>query len=468
MTTPAQISPLPTPPNDPLAALARDAVARLQAAGHVAYWAGGCVRDLLLSRHPKDYDIATNALPDRVESLFPHSITVGKAFGVVRVPLADPSRRSQTEADAWFEIATFRQDHPYHDGRHPDGVTFADAPMDAARRDFTVNALFYDPVAAQVLDFVGGRADLQLRLIRAVGDPAARFREDHLRLMRAVRFAHTLEFAIEPRTAAAIRENAGLVTRVSAERIRDELTRIFVESRHPGTALKALDDLGLLAPILPEVAALKGQAQPPEYHPEGDVFTHVAMMLDRMNPPTAHLAFAILLHDIGKPPTATVDPTGRIRFNGHAEIGATMARAVLHRLKFSNDDTAAIVEAVQRHMHFMNVKHMKRSTLRTFVGRPNFDMELELHRIDCLSSNGMLDNHARVEEFRRELANEPILPPHWINGRDVMALGIPHGPHVGVWIQRAYEEQLEGRIPSREALLDWLREKIASDLTPDT
>lgn len=438
---------VPPPRDSPLAACSRNVVARLQKAGFTAFWAGGCVRDLLLQRPAKDYDVATNALPEAVCGLFPGSIAVGKAFGVVRVPL---------QGD-WFEVATFRQDHDYRDGRRPESVTFADACMDAERRDFTINALFYDPLTETCWDYVYGRADLDARLIRAVGDPVRRFEEDHLRLLRAVRFMHTLDFAMEPATEEAIRTHAACMTRISAERIRDELSRILTESHRPGDALLSLDALGLLEPILPEVHALKGQAQPPAFHPEGDVLTHTALMLNQMDTRSVPLALSILLHDIGKPPTATVDPDGRIRFNRHATVGAEMAEAILRRLRVSNDDLAAIVGAVRTHMHFVEVPKMKRSTLRTFVGRPHFQLEKELHRIDCLASHGDLRSYEHVQAFQQELANEPALPAPWVTGRDIMDLNIAEGPEVGAWLRRAYEEQLEGRVASRESLLAWLR-----------
>jgi len=437
-------------PDDPLARGSRQAVVRLQQAGHLAYWVGGCVRDLFLGRPPKDYDIATDAHPEQVVALFPQAVQVGKSFGVVRVPIDDH----------WYEVATFRCDHAYHDGRHPESITFTDPRTDAERRDFTVNALFFDPVTAVCHDYVDGRADLTRRLIRAVGDPATRFREDHLRLLRAVRFAATLDFTIEPATADAIRLHAALVASVSAERIRDELVRTLCEARHPGRALRQLDDLGLLVHILPEVVALKHQAQPPEFHPEGDVFTHTAGMLDLMESPTPVLAFAVLLHDIGKPPTATVDETGRIRFNCHADVGADMADAILRRLKFSNDDREAVVGAVRGHMRFQDVPNMRRSTLRTMVGRPHFPMELELHRLDCLGSHHQLGIHAQVRKFQEELASEPALPPPWIRGRDLLTLGIATGPELGKWLRVAYEAQLEGTHPDRDALLAWLVQQL--------
>ncbi len=449
---------LPAPPDDdPLAAGARSITARLQAAGHETYWAGGCVRDLLLGTRPRDYDIATAATPDQVTALFPNARHVGKAFGVTLV--------SQDAHD--YDVATFRQDHAYHDGRHPEGISFTDARTDAERRDFTINALFGDPVAGVCIDYAGGLADLDRRLIRTVGDPAARFAEDRLRLLRAARFTATLAFTLDPPTAAAVRAQARDVCAVSPERIRDELVRLLTESPRPGAALWLLDDLGLLEPILPEVAALKGQAQPPEFHPEGDVFTHTGLMLDQMTPPvTAVLAFAVLLHDIGKPPTAQVAPTGRIRFNGHAEQGAEMADAILQRLRFSNADRDAIVAAVRGHMHFQNVPQMRRATLRRFVGRPHFSVEMELHRLDCLSSHRQLGIYEQIQRFRDELADEPVLPTPWVRGADLIAMGLTPGPTLGQWLRAAYEAQLEGQVPNREALLLWVRQRWAETPPP--
>lgn len=428
---------------------ALEIVRRLKEEGFIAYWAGGCVRDLVLGRSAKDFDIATNAVPDKVMALFPAAVAVGKSFGVVRVPVAGH----------WYEVATFRQDADYQDGRHPSQVTFSDPATDARRRDFTVNALFYDPVRQEVIDYVNGVADIHGKVIRAVGVPAERFKEDHLRMLRAVRFAATLEFVIEPATANAIRATAVRITAISAERIRDELNRLLVEARRAGEAVMCLGELGLLQLILPEVAAMRGVEQPPEYHPEGDVFQHTVIMLNQMKTDDYRLAWSVLLHDVGKPPTAQLKE-GRWRFECHAKVGAEAARAILERFKFSCDDRDAICFMVGNHMRFIDVKNMRRATLRRLVGAPTFHSEMELHRLDCASSHGDLENHEYLMEFRRQLDSEPALPEPWVTGRDIMALGIPEGPEVGVWRKKAYDAQLEGVVEDRETLLAWLRHEI--------
>lgn len=425
---------------------ALEIVRRLKAAGFIAYWAGGCVRDLIMGRNAKDFDIATNAVPDKVMELFPGSVAVGKSFGVVRIPVAGN----------WYEVATFRKDAEYRDGRHPESITFSDPETDAQRRDFTVNALFYDPLEQQVIDYVEGRADIEGGVIRAVGVPADRFREDHLRMLRAVRFAAALGFVIEPATANAIRATAVRMTSISAERIREELNRLLVESRQAGEAILLLKDLGLLQIILPEVATMQGVEQPPEYHPEGDVFQHTIIMLNQMQTDDYRLAWAVLLHDVGKPPTAQFKE-GRWRFECHAKVGADAAKVILERLKFSCDDRDAITFMVGNHMRFIDVKSMRRATLRRLVGASTFLSEMELHRLDCFSSHGDLVNHEYLMEFRRQMESEPVLPAPWVNGRDIIALGIPEGPEVGVWRKKAYDAQLEGIVTDREALLEWLR-----------
>jgi poly(A) polymerase len=438
--------PLPLTVQTPAAQGALEVVRRLQRAGFIAYWAGGCVRDLFMGRAAKDYDIATNAVPDRVLDLFDRAVAVGKSFGVVRVPVGD----------AWYEVATFRQDAPYVDGRHPSAVTFSDPDTDARRRDFTVNALFYDPVLREALDYVGGREDLGRRVIRAVGEPRARFEEDRLRLLRAVRFAATLDFTIEPATAEAIRATAPLITAISAERLRDELSRVLTEARRAGDAVVLLHECGLLKPLLPEVEAMIGTEQPPEYHPEGDVFTHTVLMLNQMRTRDVRLAWAVLLHDVGKPPTAAIKD-GLWRFERHAAVGAEATRAILARFRFSNDDSDAIAFMVGNHMRFIDVKSMRRATLRRLAGAPTFEQELELHRLDCVASHGELENYDYLMEFRRKMDAEPVLPPPWIDGWDLMELGVPRGREVGVWRRKAYDAQLEGAFPDRAALLDWLR-----------
>jgi len=424
-------------------------VQRLKAAGFISYWAGGCVRDLIMGRSAKDFDIATNAVPDRVMEMFPGAVAVGKSFGVVRVPVAGN----------WYEVATFRKDAEYMDGRHPSSITFSDPATDAQRRDFTVNALFYDPIAQQVIDYVGGSADIARRIIRAVGVPADRFREDHLRMLRAVRFAATLGFAIDPATANAIRATAVRISAISAERIREELNRLLVEARQAGEAIVLLKEMGLLQMILPEVAAMAGVEQPPEYHPEGDVFQHTLIMLNQLQTEDYRLAWAVLLHDVGKPPTAQFKE-GRWRFECHAKVGSEATLAILERLKFSCDDRDAIAFMVGNHMTFIDVKSMRRSTLRRLVGAPTFLSEMELHRLDCASSHGDLENHEYLLAFRRQMDSEPVLPAPWITGRDIIALGIPEGPEVGVWRKKAYDAQLEGAVANREELREWLRQEI--------
>ncbi len=433
----------------PLETGARQAVQRLREAGFSALWAGGCVRDLIMERPPKDYDIATNALPEQVVCLFPGSMTVGKAFGVVR------ARVSGHE----YEIATFRKDLAYRDGRHPDGVEFADEPTDARRRDFTVNALFLDPLTGVVHDHIGGQADIAKKMIRAVGNPRARFAEDYLRMMRAARFAATLQFEIDPETFAAIAANAGHILTISIERVQQELTRTLLEAPHPGAAIELLSALGLLKFILPEVEMLRGQEQPPQFHPEGDVWTHTIMMLNSMRRADLHLAYAALLHDIGKPGTARLKD-GRLRFDCHAGVGAQMAGSILKRLRLPNDDIKAVCDCVANHMRFMDVQRMRPATLRRLVGAPTFATELELHRIDCAASHGDMGNYDFLVKFQEELRNQPVLPKPWINGHDLMKLGITDGPEIGRWKQLVYEAQLEGVLTDRDAALAWLRAQM--------
>ncbi len=452
MSTGPVITPLAVPAGTPLQAGAAEVARRLRTAGYTAYWAGGCVRDLILGRTPKDYDIATDAVPDRVQALFGGSVAVGKSFGVVRVPVHG----------AWYEVATFRRDHDYVDGRHPTTVSFSDPATDASRRDFTINALFLDPVQGIVIDHVDGRADLDRRVVRTVGQPVDRFREDHLRMLRAVRFAATLDFQLDDATAVAIRATAAAIAGVSAERVRDELSRLWIEAVHAGEALELLDDMGLLAVVLPEVAAMKGVEQPPEFHPEGDVFRHTVIMLNSMHTDDVRLAWSVLLHDVGKPPTAKLID-GRFRFERHANVGADMARVILARLRFSNDDTDAIAFMVGNHMRFVNTHEMRRATLRRLVGAPTFPAELELHRLDCQASHGGLENYEYLMAFREQMRTEPVLPAPWVSGHDVMSLGVKEGPQVGVWCKRAYEAQLEGSVADRAALLEWLRGEMQKE-----
>jgi len=420
---------------------------RLQQAGHTAYFAGGCVRDELLGVAPKDYDIATDATPEEVQKLFPKSHAVGAHFGVIVV----------REGGENFEIATFRTDGSYGDGRRPDKVEFSTPQEDAQRRDFTVNGMFLDPVTGSVIDFVGGLVDLRERRLRAIGDAAARFREDHLRLMRAVRFATVLGYNIEPDTWAAVGANAESITRISAERTRDELVKILL---HP-QRLRGFDLLAesrLLFHILPEMEALKGCTQPPEFHPEGDVWIHTRLMLGLL-PETVSLplVLSVLFHDIAKPATWTCDPAeGRIRFNGHDKLGAEMTEVILRRLRFSNDVIEATVEAVTNHMKFMHIQDMRTSRLKRWMASPTFPDELQLHRADCLGSHGMLDNFEFVLARQDEFANAPVIPPRLLDGHELIALGYPPGPDLGKILTAVQDAQLEGVVGSKEEAVAWV------------
>jgi putative nucleotidyltransferase with HDIG domain len=427
------------------ATLAERIVAELRRHGHQAYLVGGCVRDLLLGREAKDYDVATDARPDEVIRLFPGSDCVGAHFGVVlaRAP------------GAQVEIATFRRDAAYPDGRHPERVDFERDPrQDALRRDFTINGLFLEPLTGEVLDFVGGRADLERGVIRAIGDPAERFREDHLRMLRAVRFAARLGFSIDPQTLAAIRRQAPLALEIAAERVRDELARILTEA-NPRRGFELLDESGLLVQILPEIAAMKGVAQPPEYHPEGDVWTHTLLMLAMLENPTLTLALGVLLHDVGKPPTFRV--AERIRFDGHAAAGARMACEILTRLRFSREVIRRVEALVASHLRFIDVPRMKESTLRRFLRMEHFDEHLELHRLDCLSSHRRLDTYDYVRQRLAELPEEALSPPRLLTGGDLIAEGYTPGPQFREILQTVEDAQLEGRIATREQALELVR-----------
>jgi len=395
-------------------ATARILVDRLRAAGHIAYFAGGCVRDLVRGLPPKDVDIATDARPEEVQKIFRRTYAVGAHFGVIVV----------LENEFQFEVATFRSDGAYLDGRHPVAVNFSSPEEDARRRDFTINGMFFDPPNDAVIDFVGGRQDLAARVVRAIGNPGQRFAEDRLRLLRAIRFATVLEFEIEPATWKAIVEAADTINAISAERIREELVRIFLSpQRVHGWDL--LDASGLMKAILPEVDALKDCQQPPQFHPEGDVFKHTRLMLSLLPEHVSlPLVLSVLFHDIGKPATATVDETGRIRFSGHDKLGAIMTEALMHRLRFSRAEIEATVEAVEQHMVFKDAPNMRISRLKRFMARLHFADELELHRVDCLGSHGMLDNYDYLVRKQEEFANEPIIPPPLVRGDDLIAMGL--------------------------------------------
>src|SRR5450631_3622629 len=430
-------------------------VQTLRQGGFQAYLVGGCVRDLLLGRAPKDYDVATNATPDQVMSLFPETYAVGAQFGVVLVPAPETegARDGLNEVGAKshaVEVATFRSDIGYSDGRHPDEVRFSRDPRaDVARRDFTINGMLLDPVTGEVLDFVGGRKDLEAGIIRTIGDPEQRFSEDKLRMLRAVRFAARFEFAIEPATFAAVEKLAHQIDVVSRERVRDELTRMLTEG-HARRALLLLDASGLLNQVLPQISAMKGVEQPLEFHPEGDVFVHTLLVLDNLpNPCPNTLAWGALLHDVGKPPTFRVAPD-RIRFDGHVEVGMRMAHEICQRLHFSNDDTEQIEALVANHMRFADVERMKASTLKRFMRLPKFDEHMELHRIDCLSSHRDLSLYNFVGEKVRTTPAEQIRPAALISGTDLIAIGYPPGPRFKEILSALEDAQLEGKLQSRE------------------
>jgi tRNA nucleotidyltransferase/poly(A) polymerase len=433
--------------SESLESFAVSIVRRLREAGFIALYAGGSVRDMLLGHDPQDYDIASDARPEQVQKLFPHTYAVGAHFGVVVVH----------EGGHDFQVATFRSDLQYVDGRRPEGVTFSTPKMDAERRDFTINGLFYDPIKKEIIDYVEGQRDLKARLVRAIGDPVARFREDRLRLLRAVRFTAVLGFEIEPATWAAVKEHASEIHDVSAERIREELVKIFMHrSRVHGFDL--LVESGLMREVLPEIMALQGCQQPPQFHPEGDVFVHTRAMLEllpeRVSVP---LVFGVLFHDIGKPGTYAVDETGRIRFNGHDKLGATMTEEIMTRLRFSRAEIDATVSAVLNHMVFKDVQEMRMAKLKRFMARPGFDDELELHRVDCVSSHGMVDNYEFLKMRREEFASEPLIPPPLLTGQDLKALGMKPGPQFKEILDAVATRQLEGTLRSREEALAWVQ-----------
>jgi poly(A) polymerase len=440
-------------PESPAQIAAERIVVRLRAAGHQAFFAGGCVRDLLLGIVPKDFDVATSAPPDVVLSLFPKTFSVGAHFGVVLV--CDDFDGSEIVT----EVATFRSDVAYADGRHPTEVRFSSSPReDVIRRDFTINGMMLDPIlqrqtcglTSAVLDYVGGQNDLRDRIVRAIGDPRLRFEEDKLRMLRAVRFAARLEYAIDPATAQAIRELAPGIAQVSRERVRDEITRMLTEGR-ARRAFELLDSTGLLRQVLPELDRLHGVQQPPEYHPEGDVWIHTLLLLEKLPVGcAATLAWGALLHDVGKPATFSHNPPDRIRFNGHVEVGVRIAHEILRRLRFSNDDCDQILSLVENHMRFGDVEKMKQSTLKRFFRLPRFDEHLALHRLDCLSSHGDLRLYDYARRRREELSEDEVRPALLVTGRDLIAAGYQPGPRFKELLALAEDAQLEGRIHTTE------------------
>jgi poly(A) polymerase len=437
-------------------ALAREVIRKLGAAGHRAYLVGGCVRDLLLGITPKDYDVATDARPDRIMDLFPNSGRVGAHFGVVLV-------RNVFEQ---IEVATFRSDQEYTDGRRPDRVHFETDPAeDARRRDFTINGLMMDPESGEVLDFVDGRADLERREVRAIGDADARFREDYLRLLRGVRFAARLDFQLAPSTFEAILRNHALIAKVSAERVRDELTRILTEggARY---GFELLDATGLLPVLLPEIAAMKGVEQPPQYHPEGDVWKHTLLLLEQLDHPTPTLAWGALLHDVGKPNTFRV--AERIRFDGHVDEGVRLAQGILNRLRFSRDDMEQIEALIANHMKFMDAGRMKESTLKRFLRLPKFEEHLELHRLDVSSSNQNLESFELVKRKMTEFQEDQLRPEPLLTGNDLIAAGYVPGPSFSRILAAVEDAQLEGELQTSGEAMQFVRERFPAEAAGKT
>ncbi len=425
--------------------LAHSSLEALQVQGYQAFLVGGCVRDHLLGVEPGDFDIATDAQPAEIQRIFPDAIEVGASFGVMLRRIAG----------AHVEIATFRSEGAYTDGRRPDFVRYEQSPeRDAARRDFTINAMFQDPAHGVILDFHGGRADLEAKRIRAVGNPELRFAEDHLRMLRAVRFAARLGFSIEEGTAEAIRAQAATITRIAAERVRDELSRILTEGG-ARRGMEMLDELGLLTWILPEATRMKGVEQPPEFHPEGDVWVHTLRMLELLEDPSLTLALGVLFHDIGKPETQTF--SDRIRFNGHVDAGLRITREVMNRLRYSSEQTAQVEALVANHMKFMHVAEMKESTRKRFLRQAAFDEHLALHRVDCLSSHGKLANYEYAREAREQLSEEDLRPKPLLRGEDLIAEGYQPGPRFGEILQALEDLQLEGKLTNRDDAMAWLR-----------
>jgi len=423
-------------------------IRRLRDKGHQAYLVGGCVRDLVMGREPKDYDVSTDATPEQVVELFPNGLTVGAQFGVVIVP-REPGN---------VEVATFRSDGLYSDGRHPNEVRYSKtAKEDVERRDFTINGLLYDPVERRVLDYVGGQADIRARRLRTIGDPEQRFDEDRLRMLRAVRFAARFGFALDAAAADAIRKLAPEIRLVSAERVRDEIMKILTEGQ-ARRGFELLDEVGLVKEVLPEIKALQGVEQPPEFHPEGDVWVHTMMMLEGLQSPTPTLALGVLLHDVGKPPTFTLRE--RIRFDNHVEVGARMAEHICARLRISARETERVVELVRHHLRFKDFPKMRRSTQLRFIRMEGFAEHLELHRLDCLSSHRNLENYELARRLLEETPPEEVKPVPLLRGEDLIAEGYQPGPLFKTILQTVEDAQLEGRLHSREEALQLVAEQF--------
>ena len=444
-------------------------VRTLRERGYQSYLVGGCVRDLLLGREPADYDVSTDATPDQVMQIFPQTYAVGAQFGVVLVPHLsvgvdggpEEGQKTAPEHPKVIEVATFRSDGAYSDGRHPDAVRYTRDPReDVQRRDFTINGLMLDPLDSdRVLDFVGGQQDLQRKLVRTIGEPERRFSEDKLRMLRAVRFAARFEYSIDAATFASIRELAPQIHQVSRERVRDELTKMLTEGQ-ARRAFELLDETGLLHEVLPEVEKMKGVEQPPQFHPEGDVWVHTLLLLSKLEPGVSRtLAWGALLHDVGKPPTFRVAPD-RIRFDGHVEVGVRMAEEICHRFRMSNEETEQIMALVANHMRFGDVEAMKDSTFKRFIRLPKFEEHLELHRIDSLSSHAILDLYRYTKDKMAKLPPEEVRPELLVSGHDLIDAGYRPGPEFKQILSSVEDAQLEGRVRSKEEAMQLVRNQF--------
>ena len=417
--------------------------------GHEAFFVGGCVRDALLGVECDEIDIATSATPEQIKRAFPKTVAVGESFGVVLV----------IKEDMKFEVATFRRESSYGDGRHPERVDYTKSPEeDVRRRDFTINGMLYDPLSGELFDYAGGLGDLERRLVRTIGDPRARFGEDRLRMMRAVRFASCLGFELDGAALSAIRDGAAAISVVSGERIREELVKILTR-RNPGNGLRLLSSSGLLEHVLPEVERMRGVRQPPQFHPEGDVFEHTCLVMDMLHGNTGgryseELAVGALLHDVGKPPTYS--ESDRIRFNGHDRVGARMSEGICRKLRFSKKQIRRISELILEHLKFKDVFNMRKSTLKRFLSLPYFEEHMQMHLADCMASHGQTDAYDFIREKMEEYGREEIKPPPLLNGRDLIGLGYSPGPVFSKILGRVEELQLENGLSSREEAVEFV------------
>ncbi len=430
-------------------------VSRLKQAGFEAYFVGGCVRDFVRGVIPDDYDIVTSALPDQVINLFERTVTVGAKFGVVVVIACGHS----------FEVATFRSDDVYEDGRRPSQVHFSSAREDVFRRDFTINGLLMDPQTGEILDYTGGRADIEKKIIRTIGDPSRRFNEDYLRMLRAIRFAANLNFALDDAAREAIARNAANIKVISAERVQEELNKILTRGgARRGFELMA--ETGILKQILPEVDAMRGVTQPPRFHPEGDVWQHTLIMLDLLSAQSRSeadlsLAWGVLLHDVGKPVSRTEDDRG-VHFYGHVQLGEAIADDVMRRLRFSRAQRETVLALIHQHMVFMNVQKMRPARLKRFLRMPDFHLHLQLHRLDCLASHGMLDCHEFCLDRLQNMEPDELRPPRLLTGDHLVAMGFVPGKRIGEILRALEEEQLENGIHNQEEALAFVRTRWKS------